>query len=240
VSPVALLGEIAASRRRTAGGGTAAYRAAVAADSPILFAPLDDPSGSFTDLSTNAFVGTGHGTLTRNQTTGLTSLGSGVLTGGSSSDFVTFPDNAALDIVGDVTYEAWIKCASGASTNRNFMTKSNDGASGGYGFWIGTANKLLVTNVGAGTTLILGSATLSVGTLYHVAFTRATNAYITYINGVQDNTASQSAAISPTTQPFTIGTWSTLFLSGLIADVAVYNTALSAARLLAHYNAGIA
>ena len=81
------------------------------------------------------------------------------------------------------------------------------------------------------------SATLSTGTLYHVCGTwDGTNAVL-YVNGVQKNTSTPGGTTSTSSNNWTIGAqpgggegW-----DGLIADVRLYNRALSAAEIWSLY-----
>jgi len=75
----------------------------------------------------------------------------------------------------------------------------------------------------------------------HVVGTRQGGVCALYFNGVQVATANLSAFTpAATTRPVTIGTDDGLgFMAGRPDEVAIYAHALSATRVLAHYDAGI-
>jgi hypothetical protein len=93
-----------------------------------------------------------------------------------------------------------------------------------------------------GTTVVIGS-TLVVGTWYHTVVTRAGNpgTWTLYLNAVLQDTEANTHPLVDSDAPFTIGsllpTENNFPFSGTIDEVAVYGTALSAARVQAHYDA---
>jgi len=233
----AVCGSIASSRRRSS------YQTAVLADNPVAYWPLNDASGAFVDL-VSGLQAAANGTITRQVSTGLTKLGTGASFGGTTADYAEVASGSAgsLNITGDVTYEAWIKPSGGAGANRLIASKGNTATNGGYGMWINTSNKLLFSQVQAGVSLVVGGTTLSVGTLYYVVVTRSGNNYVAYVNATSDGTNTSAQAINGVATPFDIAIWNnnnsrTLPFPGLIADVAIYNAALSPTRITAHYNA---
>jgi hypothetical protein len=78
------------------------------------------------------------------------------------------------------------------------------------------------------------------GQTYHVAGTYDGTTMRLYLNGVQVATTALTGAVTQNTNTLTIGSWdgSSEFLRGSIDEVAVYGTALSAARIAAHNTAG--
>jgi hypothetical protein len=61
-----------------------------------------------------------------------------------------------------------------------------------------------------------------------------------YLNGVEVASAALAGGGSASTNNLYIGSWkgASEFFAGSVDDVAVYNTAVSAARVTAHYDAG--
>jgi len=85
------------------------------------------------------------------------------------------------------------------------------------------------------------------GTWYHVVSTYDGNNSITYVDGVQVDSGTTANVPDASGAPLCIGNskWDfsangpTRQLNGLLDEVAVYTNVLSAARVAAHYNAGI-
>jgi PKD repeat protein len=225
----------------------ALYHEEVLADSPLLYVRFEEPSGATCandgSLGGNA---TAIGTYTRNVTGGAAGLGKAISLGGdAATDAVTYPDHASLDITGDVTYECWVKISSYAS-DQSVMTKGSDSSSvGGYLLRVLTSRQLRIVQAGVA---VLGTST---GTIpndsgwHHIAFTRSGNTYTFYIDGAAAGSFTDSTTINATTVDFQIGREAhkddhfskSRPLLGSIDEVAVYNTALSAARIQAHYDA---
>lgn len=99
-------------------------------------------------------------------------------------------------------------------------------------------------------TPLVGGASVSgvQGTWYHLAITYDGTSIRFYVNGVLQGTvaavplsAASYALMGSTGSTSTLGVVSaqSFWFKGLLSQVAVYSTTLTAARLLAHYNAGI-
>ncbi len=78
---------------------------------------------------------------------------------------------------------------------------------------------------------------LPLGTWYHIVLTYDGTTAKLYKNGVLGSSVTTNAYVGNVDAPFTIGCRSSLnfFWPGKVAEVAEYNTALSAARVAAHY-----
>ena len=168
------------------------------------------------------------------------------------------PTNNCMDFAGgwvDTTYgswmdytthtiECWVKTDGGSSIG---LVDRDHGGNRVFQFRI-SGNKLeaIVFNTGGSVTSVAGATTLFNNVIYHLAYTFDGSVARVYVNGVLDGT---SGAMSGTLKIGAAnmvmgslragggspGTWN---LDGKLDDVAVYGTALSATRLLAHYNAG--
>ena len=142
------------------------------------------------------------------------------------SDWVDFGNPAKLNINGPITIACWINPGS-VSGVRSFV-----GYARGYAF------KASSTNLQFTTPGILDhwgtKSPLKLGTWLHVAATfkpGTTNGLIFYVNGVESDRLN-SSAMSAGTGPFLIGNneWSETFI-GLIDEVRVYNSILTAAEI---------
>jgi hypothetical protein len=90
-----------------------------------------------------------------------------------------------------------------------------------------------------GTSITMSTRTvLAPGTTYHVAVTKSGSTVSLFIDGVLDRTQTFSGAVATTTSPVRIGMRDgSKALGGRIDEVAIYGTALSAARVQAHADA---
>jgi hypothetical protein len=166
------------------------------------------------------------------------------LTWGASFDgatsFIQIPDRAELRPgAGDYSIEAWVKRAPGATQSEFVYAK-------GFGGGI-TAAELFIGSTGAfdgrvGNTNIITSPTgYNDGNYHHVVLSvsRASNGNI-YVDGTLVGTANiqSETVVLDATNPLYIGRRETgNFLNGSIDEFALYNKALSAARVTAHYAA---
>jgi hypothetical protein len=234
-----LTGPIAASRRRAV--AASGYAAAVLADAPTLYLRFEETSGATcADSSGNARTGTAAGAFTRN-VAGATS-GGGIAIGLAAAE-VTVPDVAALDIVGDVTYEAWILLTS-FTVFHTLISKGQQSAGvAGYQFRVDQTTRKLTVNKASTSGLLTSTGAVPADSAWHhVAFTRAGNVYTAYIDGASAGTATIATTIDATNQVLGIGASfvgavAQERLTGTIDEVAVYPSALSGARIAAHFAA---
>lgn len=227
-----------------------AYTAAVIKHSPLVYYKMDNISEPlFVDSSGNGYnlVSDDYSTIsfkkasllntdTSNTGLGLTGYGFPLVSPGNTNVFsgLNFP----------VTIEGWFKLDAIGINQEILNTHQISTAFGGFNFYVDSVGKLIAIygdGVGFAASNRYGAYTtsnvISAATKYHVAavFTNSTTVAI-YLNGV-------SQAITY------FGTGSTLNtsigylqlganLSGTLDEVAIYNSALSGASILANYNAG--
>src|SRR4029077_4665841 len=135
--------------------------------------------------------------------------------------------------------EAWIKPAAipAAGAFASVATKAES-----YSLQF-NGPKLEFTIMQAGTRrrLQAPATAVAVGGIYHVVGTYDGTTQRLYINGAQVNSAALTGAITTNTNAFYIGTWngSAERFNGVIDEVAVYPTVLSATQVSNHYNTGI-
>jgi hypothetical protein len=217
------------------------YSSEVLADTPIGYWRLGDASGTtMTDSSGNSRNGTYANSPTLGTTGLLTSDSDTAVTFASaSSQSASVPDDNSLDNLTAITVEAWIKPSTVSGTplivNRDTSTVRS------FQFRL-NAGKLEFLKT-TGTIVTAASAsTLSTGTVYHVAAVYNGTDIRLYINGVLDGTpASATGGMGIITRPLEIGVRAgTNFFNGVIDEVAVYGTGVSATRIAAHYAAGTA
>lgn len=231
-------GTVAATLEIDATGGTDTYSGVVLADAPIGYWRLGEGSGS-----TAADSGSGnHPASYVNCTQGVAALittGGGNLAcygNGSSSHIDVGAVSALYGLSRNCSIEAWVKPASVA---------------GIYGIWsagyqgicirMNNGNIELLSDYSA--SLKTFTVGMTASSIYHVVLTISSTGLCTlYVNGASVGTYSASTSFvgsfarigADGSNSGTIGS----FLSGGIDEVAIYNTELSATRVLAHYNAG--
>jgi hypothetical protein len=226
-----------------------AYAAAVLADSPVGYWRLGESSGTtMTDSSGNGHDGTYVNTPTLGQTGAVPGNTSALFTAASTQRGVV-TDRAALDITGALTLEAWVNCASYA-TNRGIIAKYlGSGNQRSYVLTINSSGNLLAvisrTGVFATAKTITTSNVIGLNTWRHVAFVYVPSTSMEiFLDGVSvllDTTSVPSSAFSGSAdlwigQQFDSATAANAW-DGLLDECAVYNTALSSARIAAHYAA---
>ncbi|OAI43083.1 hypothetical protein AYO41_02850 [Verrucomicrobia bacterium SCGC AG-212-E04] len=214
----------------------------VLSDNPSAFWILNDASTTAADSSGHGFNGTyGPGVAQQGIAGPSWVPGSGLVanfTGGN----ISFP--GPLNLSTGLTIEAWINPTLSSLQNTTRIVASSGGVSG-YGFGTTAGGELIYTSFGVQdyetTTL-----TLLPNQWYYVGVVLdASNNANFYVNGVLVQTVAGTSPPNFTLGNFTIGNQSPgplhidePFLGGL-AGISVYNSALSAAQILAQYNAAI-
>ena len=216
-------------------GGATTYRGQRFADGPVGYWRLGDTSATnATDSSGNGRVGT----YETPYTLGATSLLTGdadpavAFTGGR----VTLP-TSLNPWAGDFTVEAWVKPSDATRYAALFSRETYNT----NGFRLGQqGNRWAFWSTESGGTMEIKGAvgSLAVGQTYHVVGVRSGTTFRLYVNGVEVASGS-GTYVAPTG-----GGWISAVgggaLTGTVDEVAVYPTALSAARIAAHYQAGTA
>ena len=176
------------------------------------------------------------GTLTNGPTFNAGNMGSIVFDG--TNDYVNCGNNSSINLTSYITLSTWTKKAYGSSASVA-IDKGRDN----YGAWsllfdvvankvefhcrISGTNSSVVSNTSYGNNIWTNTTAVFTGT----------NLLI-YINGKLDNTATISGTIGTNAIDFSIGKANDGFnWSGQVANVLMYNTALSATDVLQNYNA---
>ena len=165
--------------------------------------------------------------------TSVKKYGTGSLSFNGSSDYLLAPQNPVYDLQGDFTIEMWLYL--NATTDQNIIAK----------WWTGGTQWVLqfraagsdsitnqhwrfyANNGSTAATDFTESSTTSVatGTWYYIALTRSGSSYKFFRNGTQvGSTYTNSAAITSTTDPLSIGQFSngsSQYLSGYIDDLRI-------------------
>lgn len=221
------------------------YQQTVLADSPVGYWRFQEASGATcADSSTSGFTGTAAGTFTRNVSEAAAGWTPGITLGGTTSDFVSVPDNNALDITGAITVELVVTPAR-INQQQALVSKGHSNVSpGGFVVAISATNHVQLFNGFDGTVIITGAFTFAIGTTYHVVVQRdgSNNPWV-WLNGALDTQGAVNAApFGATNEPLVIGANSAngtkqLPYQGTVDEVAVYSSFLSSSRIAAHYAA---
>lgn len=237
----------------------AGYKAAVLADNPLGYWRLLETSGTTAvDSSGNGHNGTYTGTFTLGATSPITHDATAKalnLTSCTTSvnGYVSIPDATALNPTGTaLTIECWLKFKT-ASTGTNpfagYVFKTNAGGTAQWGLGAGnspTNNELATMHVytstdSSGTSAYSGA--IDDGAWHHVVGVYNGTNLVMYRDGsntFSTNYNQTGTILSATGEPLYIGNIFGALVAqfdGYICEAAVYGTALSSARILAHFNA---
>ena len=195
---------------------------------------MQETSGDFIDVI-GGLHATTVGTITYAQSFGLGGIPNSAFFSGAGTG-LSVADAVALRITGDVTIEVWFN-ANGVSTNQQIYSKGNQSYTqyfnslGSIVFAADSVANYYVSNTG----LILAS------TIYHFVSTRSGNTETGYLNGAAaagaSGSSSQAALGNAGTASTIANTGGVNPFGGKMAMLAIYNKALSAGQISAHYSA---
>jgi serine protease AprX len=205
--------------------GTGVRRSATIADAPVGLWPLD---GDGADASGHGLAGT---------VVGGVSFGAGSAQLDGLTGAVTVPGVDDASIASGFTIEAWVKLGA-PQTNRGIAGRWSWLDGGGALLWIDESGhyELVVTRDSAN---YLATTTAPVvGAWEHVVGTWDGATLRLYVNGVEIGSKPWTAPVGAPTLPFTIGDYDGVghHLAGDVANVALYDHALPAARVERHFS----
>jgi hypothetical protein len=235
------------------------YQAEVVADGPTAYFPLREASGSTSagDMSgaglppaapleskngPGAFAFGTDGPVAG--ATALTLTAGGLLTAG---DLLPLPPIVSL--AGASTMEVWAKFAAAPAVGGDLFLQ-RDGAYGGYQAGLALSASGIVSAgysdpySGGAVISAVSPASIVDNAWHHLVQTvdAARKTLVLYVDGVAVGSDVSATAVAPRYPAATLdlgGTRNLTYLTGTYAHAAVYDSALSAARVLAHYNAGL-
>jgi hypothetical protein len=211
------------------------YGAAILADTPIGYWPLDDANTTALDASVSHFNGTYTPTYTQ-LVTGAISSGTAVTF--PNTGYVTVPHNAALNIAGDYSIELFMRWTT-TTTASAFSKRSGTVGPQVFTSYPSTGKVQLIQNGFSSQLIASTSAGLNDNHWRHYVFIRRGSQLEIWINGVLDNTATASVIAFTNTQPLQIGNGQYLF-NGSLDEVAFYNRALSPLDVYQHWRQKLA
>lgn len=217
-----------------------AYAREVLADGPVGYWKLGEQIVAVAvDSSGNGNTGTYTGGVTLAQTGALTGDADTAALFDGTTGYVTVPNAAVAGITTQVTVEAWIYPTSDAT----YQVIASDVNSPTFseGWELVNSSGVLRVIFRTPTTQII-SGTLTLNAWNYCVMTYDGSSVRLYLNAAEvAGSPIARTATAASTQPFKIGAREgpSSYFVGRIDEVAIYPTALSAARILAHYRAGV-
>lgn len=210
----------------------AAYNAEVLADTPDLFWKLNDASGNPVDSSGNGRNATSTASVTYQQPGPFSGSFSVLMPGGGSVKRTPVPTS----VTDNFTLECWFKFDLISVDNQIIIYNGGSGTDG-YGLLVRSGASQFLRYLAGGVSL--GGNTSDVVTsaaFKHLAIIRRAGDWEIWVNA----SLNAGGITTPGTPVGNFQIASDANLQGYWSNTAVYSTALSGARILAHYNAGIA
>lgn len=207
-----------------------AYDLAVAADSPVLYHPLDaTPADTLLEVGSVTYIGDGPN-------------GGGAAHLATTADYLRIPDPypAAIRPTTAVTVEIWVRTT---ANNGQLVSTPVDGG-GPYGYSLGVwSTKLQIGSGQGGGSAFQSPGSVNDGAWHHIVGTYTSGARNLYIDGALVGSDARSGNIDYLTSgDWEIAGWHAGAqhsdpLTGDVAAVAVYDYVLDAGRVAAHYTA---
>jgi hypothetical protein len=228
------------------------YSSEVLADNPISYWRLGEPSGTNAADEKGVNAGTHGGSALVNQTGLLVGDSNKAVDYNGTTAFTKVADNASLNVTAAVTLEAIVRADTFPAGYNFILGKYVGGSNAGYELYGKSDNNIgfFIRGGGASTEFNNTSGSLTVGGTFHLVatFDDAANTVRLFINGAKvfENTGT-AVTLSTNTGLLSFGARSVdgiadpsaLFWDGILDELAVYGSALSEARVTAHYNASI-
>ena len=175
--------------------------------------------------ATNIYNGTGYGAV---QTFTPTAPTNNALAFDGVDDEVNTATTAPAFGTTNFTIEAWVR---NATTDPTQVTVALGSVGGGDDYWLGQNARRAAISVSG--TACYSTTLLNDNRWHHLAGVRSGGQLTIYVDGVAENTVAIGTSGSPTS-PLSIGSFGgSYFWQGRLDEVRLYNTALTAAQVLA-------
>lgn len=204
-----------------------AYKDTILTDTPILYTTFDEAGSTVADSSTAARTVTAV-----NGPTKVTGISGTALQFDGTNDYVTAA-SVADHTSGSFTWEVWFKSTQTTGVG-TFIRRDGNGAA--YLLRLNAGKIEWYANSAGG---MITSATVKAdGQWHHAVGVKNGTSTTLYVDGVSAGTGTAvSTATGTTTTYLGSAGGTTEYFNGTLDEVAVYNTALTSTRVLAHYNA---
>ena len=228
------------------GPGGSAYKDAITGTSGLVaYYRLDETSGTTAfDSQSPSYNGTYSGSPLLGANGLLESDDNASIDHDAVDDRIHVADNAALDFAGTAPFslEIWVNPDVVDTTCRRLFSKEITDAAGTQGYILYICNGGFGTQRrrdGVNNTITSANTYAAAGTKRHVVSTYDGATLRLYVDGTQVTSGASSVSLLDNANPLGIGSYSTggTRFDGRLDEAAVYNTALSAATVRAHYNA---
>ena len=225
------------------------WESAVLADSPVGFWRFSDTSTTLTDSTNHA--NNHNGTIAGAPVAGVASgalegfdtdvTADRMLSFAAEDEIVdSFLNVNDLRINGDLTTETWMYLKDQATTGTLFRCAIPAASDILYGVAVlnGTGTRDVVFTQGIRN---IAEVSLNTEQWYHLVHTRESGAIKTYVDGVLTASGSAPAPDTPSTQELAVGALpgGSADMVADISELVVYDSALTAGRVRAHFNAGL-
>jgi len=192
------------------------------------------------DYSGNNATGSWNGSLTSGSyySSGMGSNGYAGAFNGTNDYVANTGNSSAFNLSTGMTLMAWVKL-NASSTDEKVISKRPSYQLAVYSNNI-PETEIFINGTSEDTRSVSGGTVLQNGVWYQIVGTYNGSVLTTYVDGVLDRQLSISGTMSTTTYALDIGKAadsSGNYFNGLIQNARVYNTALSAAQILAIYKA---
>lgn len=231
------------------------YPVNVLGDYPVVYWRLAEAAATGSAFDSNQNLFSIYPRLTSTSMSGVTQGASSFLADSVSAQFsnasssnIVFPNNASLQITGDITVEFWINFSSFQTASGTYSLITKDVTAGGG---VGEFEIYMFNNAGSGsiawnqnggfTASAVGS--LSLSTWYHIAIVRDGTAKTIkfYVNGTQVGLQNYTTPPSTTTGTVVIGASGAFQTAGYsMTEVAIYRKPLTATQVANRRSWGIA
>jgi hypothetical protein len=226
---------------------TTLYSQVVMSDQPASYWKLDEAAGTTATDSAGAVTGTYTNSPALNQVTGVRDAGTAVSFDGSN-DGVAAGDNYGFAGTTNFSVELWLNPTDATSSYRRVISKEVTGGTIGWDLYLaassaGVPNRLGFErkDSGGGKDIAADTGALGTGTWHHAIATYDGSSIRLYVDGTLHSTAGSARSIGATTgSPLRLGMSSdqSNVFGGLLDEVAIYTSVLSAQQVTEHYNAG--
>jgi hypothetical protein len=215
------------------------YATTILEDTPIAYWRLNETSGSV------AHDSSGHGNdatyfdCTLDAPGALLDESETAASFNGSTSYVSGP-NFAFAGSASFSIEAWANATEidSGSYHHILTDETQSGNRQGYALFLTSAAEVGFERFVDSSNDIAFGPTLKTGMFHHVAGTYDGATLTLYFDGVSVGTASDARLGTGTTDPFYVGAAESVkFFGGVIGEVAIYDHALSAPRVAAHYHA---
>lgn len=211
----------------------------VSADTPNAWFRLGETSGTSAADNVGGTAGTYTGVFTLNQRS--------LIAGDANpavdlfDGYIRVADRAALDLADTFTLEAWIYPTAYRDSVMGPGCFIDKGANSYIFRFAGTNDGIFILRRNGVQDIAVSNVRVPLNQISHVVATKSGATVKLYLNGRDVTGTVTNQTMTDNANPFIIGASDggiDNYFVGIIDDVVIYNTALSASRVLAHYNAG--